>query len=107
FQGVAATRAAREYAADALDAEQKKLESGKSTTYTVLQMQRDLTAARGAEITALATYNKALTQLSLDEATILERLGIRVSLRQSGGADSSPAPPGRSEASFWLGGLAS
>ena len=81
YERVGATRAAREYATDALDAEQKKLESGKSTTYTVLQMQRDLTAARGAEIQALATYNKALAQLSLDEATILERLGISVQVK--------------------------
>jgi outer membrane protein TolC len=81
YERVGATRAAREYATDALDAEQKKLESGKSTTYTVLQMQRDLTAARGAEIQALATYNKALAQLSLDEATILQRLGINVDVK--------------------------
>ena len=78
YQQVAATRAAREYAAEALAAEQKKLENGKSTTYTVLQMQRDLTTARGNEIQALATYNKALAQLSLDEGTTLQRLGINV-----------------------------
>lgn len=78
YQQVAATRAAREYAAEALAAEQKKLDNGKSTTYTVLQMQRDLTTARGTEIQALATYNKALAQLSLDEGTTLQRLGINV-----------------------------
>jgi len=81
YEQVAATRAAREYAADALDAEQKKLESGKSTTYTVLQMQRDLTTARGNEIQALATYNKALAQLSLDEASTLQRFGINVEVK--------------------------
>jgi outer membrane protein TolC len=81
YQQVSATRAAREYAADALDAEQKKLESGKSTTYTVLQMQRDLTTARGNEIQALATYNKALAQLSLDEGSTLQRLGINVEVK--------------------------
>ena len=81
YQQVSATRAAREYAADALDAEQKKLESGKSTTYTVLQMQRDLTTARGNEIQALATYNKALAQLSLDEGSMLQRLGINVEVK--------------------------
>ena len=81
YQQVAATRAAREYAADALDAEQKKLESGKSTTYTVLQMQRDLTTARGNEIQALATYNKALAQLSLDEGSTLQRLSINVEVK--------------------------
>ena len=76
YKQVAATRTAREYAAAALDAEQKKLDSGKSTTYTVLQMQRDLTTARGNEIQALDNYNKALSQLSMDEGTTLQRLGI-------------------------------
>jgi len=81
YQQVAATRSAREYAADALSAEQKKLENGKSTTYTVLQMQRDLTTARGNEIQALATYNKALAQLSLDEGSTLQRLSINVEVK--------------------------
>ncbi len=81
YQQVGATRAAREYAAEALAAEQKKLENGKSTTYTVLQMQRDLTTASGNEIQALANYNKALAQLSLDEGTTLQRLGINVEVK--------------------------
>jgi HAE1 family hydrophobic/amphiphilic exporter-1 len=81
YQQVAATRAATEYAGEALAAEQKKLENGKSTTYTVLQMQRDLTTARGNEIQALANYNKALAQLSLDEGTTLQRLGINVQVK--------------------------
>jgi outer membrane protein TolC len=81
YQQVAATRAAREYAKEALEAEQKKLENGKSTTYTCLQMQRDLTTARGNEIQALANYNKALAQLSLDEGTSLQRLGINVEVK--------------------------
>ncbi|HVV70472.1 MAG TPA: TolC family protein [Verrucomicrobiae bacterium] len=81
YDQVQATRAAREYEEAALDAEQKKLESGKSTTYTVLQVQRDLTTARGNEIQALDTYNKSLSQLSLDEGSTLERLGIRLEVQ--------------------------
>jgi outer membrane protein TolC len=81
YQEVSATRTAREYAAEALAAEQKKLENGKSTTYTVLQMQRDLTTARGNEIKALAIYNKALAQLSLDEGATLERFGINLEMK--------------------------
>ena len=81
FDQVHATRAAREYQEAALDAEQKKLESGKSTTYTVLQVQRDLTSARGAEIQALDTYNEHLSQLSLDEGSTLDRLGIRFEVK--------------------------
>jgi outer membrane protein TolC len=81
YEQVGATRAATQYAAAALDAEQKKLDSGKSTTYTVLQMQRDLTTARGNEIQALDTYNKNLSQLSLDEGTTLERLNVNVEVK--------------------------
>jgi outer membrane protein TolC len=76
FDQVHATLSARQYEEAALDAEQKKLESGKSTTYTVLQVQRDLTTARGNEIQALDNYNKSLSQLSQDEASTLQRLGI-------------------------------
>ncbi len=78
---IKATRQAREYAEAALDAEQKKLESGKSTNYQVLQFQRDLTTAQTAEISALADYNKALTQLSHDEGSTFERHSIKVDLR--------------------------
>ena len=41
----------------------------------------DLTTARGNEIQALATYNKALAQLSLDEASTLQRLSINVEVK--------------------------
>ena len=81
YQRVQATREARVYAEAALDAEQKKLENGKSTSYTVLQMQRDLTNARGNEIQAVANYNKALAQLSLVEGSTLERHGISVEVK--------------------------
>ncbi len=81
YQQVAATRAAREYAQAALEAEQIKSQAGSSILYLVLQMQRDLTAARGNEIQALAAYNKTLTQLSLDEGSTLERLGIHLELK--------------------------
>jgi outer membrane protein TolC len=81
FDQVQATRKAREYEESALDAEQKKLESGKSTTYTVLQVQRDLTTARGNEIQALDTYNKSLSQLSIDEGSSLDRLRISLEVK--------------------------
>ena len=47
-ESVKATRQARIYAEAALDAEQKKYAVGKSTTFTVLQLQNTLTADRGA-----------------------------------------------------------
>jgi len=76
YDAVQATHVQRLYEEQALDAEQKKLSNGKSTTYQVLLVQRDLTSARGAEINSLRTYNRDLAQLSLDEGTTLERLNI-------------------------------
>lgn len=76
YDKIEATRQARLYAEAALDAEQKKLENGKSTSFFVLQLQRDLTAARSAEIRALADYNKALATLSKSEGTTLEKANI-------------------------------
>ncbi|HEY3853297.1 MAG TPA: TolC family protein [Verrucomicrobiae bacterium] len=73
LQRVEATRQSRLFAETALDAEQKKMETGKSTSFFVLQLQRDLTAARSAEVQALADYNIALVQLAFNEGTTLER----------------------------------
>lgn len=81
FQRVDATREARVYAEAALDAEQKKLESGKSTSFQVLQLQRDLTTARSTEIRALADYNIALAQIALNEGTTLERRHLSLEIK--------------------------
>ncbi len=78
LQLIDATREARKYAEAALDAEQKKLESGKSTPFVVLQLQRDLTSARSAEISAVTDYNKALSQLSVAEGSTLDRHNLSV-----------------------------
>ncbi len=76
YDKIEATRQARLYAEAALDAEQKKLENGKSTSFFVLQLQRDLTAARSAEIRALADYNKAISALSKSEGSTLDKSNI-------------------------------
>ena len=81
FQRVDATRQARLYAEAALEAEQKKLESGKSTSFVVLQLQRDLTQARSAEIRALADYNIALSQVALNEGSTLEHRKITLEVK--------------------------
>ena len=81
FERVDATRQARAYAETALDAEQKKLESGKSTSFQVLQFQRDLTARRSEEIRALADFNKALSQLYFLEGSILDRNHVRLEVK--------------------------
>lgn len=78
FERIGATRRAREYAETALTAEQEKLNAGGSTNFTVLQLQRDLTAARANELSALADYNGALSTLRQREATTLERWNLTV-----------------------------
>ncbi len=77
FERVEATKQARSYAEQALDAEQKKLENGKSTSFVVLRLQRDLTAARSDELRAVADYFRALALLHRDEGATLETLGIQ------------------------------
>lgn len=81
LERVDATKQARLYAEAALEAEQKKLENGKSTSFVVLQLQRDLTTARSEEIRALADYNKALAQLSFVEGTVFERNHLTVNVK--------------------------
>jgi outer membrane protein len=78
YESVDATKQARIYAEAALDAEQKKYAVGKSTTFTVLQLQNNLTAARSNEIRALANYNEALANLAAAEGSTIERDGIDI-----------------------------
>lgn len=78
FQRVTSTRQARQFAETALQAEQEKLRNGVSTSFIVLQFQERLTAARTAEIRALADYNQALAQLALSEGSTLEKHGLTV-----------------------------
>ena len=73
WEAAEANRQARTYAEAALDAEQKKYAVGKSTTFTVLQLQNSLTKARSDEILSLANYNKSLSNLAAAEASTLER----------------------------------
>ncbi|MDB6016506.1 MAG: Outer rane efflux protein [Pedosphaera sp.] len=73
LQTITARREARIYAESALEAEQKKLANGKSTSFIVLQLQINLTTARSTEIRALADYNEHLAQLALDEGSTLDK----------------------------------
>ena len=81
FAQVDATKQSRAFAAIALEAAQKKLENGRSTSFEVLLLQRDLTTAQLAELAALADYNKALAQLALREGTTLERNRLNLEVR--------------------------
>jgi len=73
YERVQSVRQSREFAEAALEVEQQKLQSGKSTTFVVLELQTKLTRARSGEIQALADYNKSLAELYFREGTTLER----------------------------------
>ena len=78
YQRVIATRQASIFAKAAMEAEETKLAHGKSTSFVVLQLQRDYTSAQASEKRALADYNIALSNLSLAEGSTLERHHIVV-----------------------------
>lgn len=59
-QRVEATRKAREFAERRLEAENRRVTVGLSTTFQMFQAQRDLDNARQSELRALIDYNRAL-----------------------------------------------
>ncbi len=59
-QRVQSARASRELQEKKLEAEEKKLAAGMSSSFFVFQAQRDLALARTAEIQAISDYNKSL-----------------------------------------------
>jgi outer membrane protein TolC len=60
-----------------LDAEQEKLNVGKSTGYAVLQVQRDFVSANLDEARARTSYIYALLSLYFRDGTLLLRRGIK------------------------------
>ena len=59
-RSVAAAKKARELADRNLDAERKKFDNGMTTSFTVAQVQNDLTTARSNELLAIAGYLKSM-----------------------------------------------
>jgi hypothetical protein len=66
---IATTRVARELADQRLDAERKRFEVGLSTSFFVIQAQRDLSQAKANELAAILAYDLALVDFeALQEA---------------------------------------
>jgi outer membrane protein len=76
---VEATRASRQLYERRLEAEQKKFAAGMSTSFFVLQAQRDLAQARNAEVRAILDYNKSLVDFEAAQETSLGGSGIVIS----------------------------
>ncbi|MDI1314242.1 TolC family protein [Prosthecobacter sp.] len=75
-QRLVATRKSREAARQSADAESKRLLQGVSTSFQVLQLQRDYSQARSRELATLADFNKSLADLDLTTATLLKNQKI-------------------------------
>jgi HAE1 family hydrophobic/amphiphilic exporter-1 len=85
------TRAARELAEQRLDAERKRLEVGMSTSFLVIQAQRDLAQATTNEVGAVLAYDLALVDFD--------------ALQEAGPAGAGSAPSAAASASS-VGGIA-
>ncbi len=86
--------AARDYAQQNLDAEQKKYSLGASTSTLVLQASSALTQAESNVLAAATNYEKSRVQLDLYTADTLAKMGIDVNEAESGKVQKMPKVPG-------------
>jgi outer membrane protein TolC len=75
-QRVQTSRVASRLAEKQLEAEEKKLQVGLATVFTVLDFQEDLAVARSNEINALTEYLRALVRLEEVKGTLLQFYNI-------------------------------
>ena len=91
---VKAAEAARKYAAQSLDAAQRKYKAGASTTEDVLQQTRNLATAENSVISATAAYAKDRAALRQLLGNTLDVYGIDIADAAKGGGTHSLAIPG-------------
>jgi outer membrane protein TolC len=77
---------------ETLDAEQKKLAVGASTTYNVILMQRDLITAESNQVTAEAAYIKSRVELDRATGQILNHNDISLDEAVKGVVSRPPSP---------------
>jgi outer membrane protein TolC len=75
---IGAARKARELSEKSLEAEEKKLRAGTSSTFVVLRLQGDLAVAEIREINALTDYAISLAQYHRLRGRILEVFGVEL-----------------------------
>jgi outer membrane protein TolC len=91
---VSAAQAGREYAAQSLDAEQKKFKLGASTSALVLQQERNLAGSENTLISATAAYAKDRAALLELLSNTLDRYGISITDAATGNITNAPVIPG-------------
>ena len=91
---VQSAQAARDFANQSLDAEQKKYRLGASTTALVLQQQRNLATADNNLISATAAYARDRVGLGQILSNLLDKYGISIQDAASGNINQQPVVPG-------------
>jgi outer membrane protein TolC len=91
---VKASIAAQDYAQQSLDAEEKKLRLGASTTANVLQQQRNLAVSQNTLIAAQAAYARDRAGLYQIMASTLQHYGINLPDAATGEVKAAPMVPG-------------
>jgi hydrophobic/amphiphilic exporter-1 (mainly G- bacteria), HAE1 family len=81
------SRAARSLAERRADSEQKRFEVGMSTSFLVIQAQRDLAQARNNELSAILDYARSLTDFEALQEAPLDTSG---SVTVTGGSVTAP-----------------
>ena len=94
YAALQSATAARDYAKENLDAEQKKYSLGASTSTLVLQASSALTQAESNVLAAATNYEKSRVQLDLYTADTLAKLGIDMDEAESGKVQKMPKVPG-------------
>jgi outer membrane protein TolC len=94
YAALQAAIAARDYAQQNLDAEQKKFSYGASTPTLVLQASSNLTQAESNVLNSAANYEKSKVLLDYYTAETLSKLGIDIGDAESGKVKHGPTVPG-------------
>jgi outer membrane protein TolC len=84
----------RELAQQSLDAENKRYQLGASTSFNVLQSQRDLVLAESNYVAAVSAYEKSRVLLDQVTGLTLQRNNISLEDAVSGAVKTAPVVPG-------------
>lgn len=84
---------AREYASQSLEAEQKKLTQGLSTTYNILQLLSNVSTSESNLVNAMSAYEASKLQLDVVTGRTLETLGINIADAETGNVTHVPHAP--------------
>ena len=82
----------RQLQEEALDAEQQRLSVGQSTSFFVIQYERDLAQARSTEVIALGNYAKARAALDRTVGRTLDANNISLQEAEKGVITRAPSP---------------